>query len=162
LSGDYYTFSNIRYADPPQRFAKPQAPTTVNRTVNTGTTIKTCPNAYPWWLVNSLAASTFVTPQALGSTLYSTPFDEDCLFLDVFVPRSVYSQKSNSKAAVLVWIYGGGFTFGSKDDAKSNPAGLIAQSQTGGQQSMIVIKVCLNDMAETRAASPTYSAMSTH
>ena len=65
---------------------------------------------------------------------------EDCLFLDVFVPKDVLSRAgSGCGAAVLVWLYGGGFTGGSKNQ---NPAGLIAAS--GNASSGDVIYVSLN------------------
>jgi carboxylesterase type B len=41
--------------------------------------------------------------------------DEDCLFLDVFVPGSAIRSPSTSKLPVIHWFYGGGFVFGSKD-----------------------------------------------
>jgi len=40
---------------------------------------------------------------------------EDCLFLDVQVPTSIYNNRGKGYGApVLVWIYGGGYTAGSK------------------------------------------------
>jgi carboxylesterase type B len=63
------------------------------------------------------------------------------LFLDVVVPKTIYDKvkkvrKNNKKrgipkakgAAVLVWIYGGGYVFGDKNHW-GNPAGLLARSQ---------------------------------
>ncbi|MCJ1385946.1 hypothetical protein MMC17_009071 [Xylographa soralifera] len=67
---------------------------------------------------------------------------EDCLFLDVHVPRKAFSDRENSNgAAVIVWIHGGGLTMGWKDD-QYDPSGLLAQSvlQTGKE----VIFVALN------------------
>lgn len=40
--------------------------------------------------------------------------DEDCLFLDVYVPGKAL-KKGAAKLPVLVWIYGGAYMFGSKD-----------------------------------------------
>lgn len=40
--------------------------------------------------------------------------DEDCLFLDVYVPGKAI-RNPKLKLSVLVWIYGGAYLFGSKD-----------------------------------------------
>jgi len=40
--------------------------------------------------------------------------DEDCLFLDVYVPGKAL-KKPSLKLPVAVWIYGGAYVFGSKD-----------------------------------------------
>lgn len=62
--------------------------------------------------------------------------NEDCLFLDLVVPKSVFDNKANKTAVpVIVWIHGGGFTLGSKY-AAGNPTGLLDQSldlNSGGQ-----------------------------
>ena len=65
---------------------------------------------------------------------------EDCLFLDVFVPQHILdSADQGYGAAVLVWIYGGGYVNGNKGQ---NPAGLLAAS--GNVSSGNVIYVALN------------------
>jgi carboxylesterase type B len=43
-------------------------------------------------------------------------------------------------APVVVWIHGGGFTYGSKTSA-GDPAGLIAQSQNNGDEGVIVVTI---------------------
>lgn len=43
-------------------------------------------------------------------------------------------------APVLVWIHGGGFTFGSKS-LYGSPSGLIAQSRNNGQDGIIVVAI---------------------
>ncbi|RYP76921.1 hypothetical protein DL771_001474 [Monosporascus sp. 5C6A] len=148
-TGDYYAFSNIRYADPPERFSKPVPPTNIDREVNNGTTIRTCPQAYPWWLIEQLAPQYGLTPTEFEAFVYSSPMFEDCLFLDVFVSKSIFDgasrnpskrARANGVAAVIVWIYGGGFDMGSKDQDIFNPSGLIAQSQTGDQEGVIFVK----------------------
>lgn len=48
---------------------------------------------------------------------------EDCLYLDVWAPANRTSEK---KLPVMVWIYGGGFTGGSK--AQNTPEGLFSLS----------------------------------
>ncbi len=77
---------------------------------------------------------------------------EDCLFLDVIVPTSVYNstyaQQSRGDicdcecsppgASVLVWIYGGLFVQGDKTGS-GNPATLIARSQTNNGTGVIFV-----------------------
>ena len=69
---------------------------------------------------------------------------EDCLFLDVVVPQSIFKGASNatnltSGAPVLVWIYGGGFTAGVKD--AYSPAGLIKASQVNSTAGIIFVSL---------------------
>ena len=45
---------------------------------------------------------------------------EDCLFLNVFVPATI---KPDDKIAVMVWIHGGAFAYGT---ASHYPAGVLA------------------------------------
>lgn len=69
---------------------------------------------------------------------------EDCLFLDVIVPEKIFNTISDnngevdSGAPILVWIYGGGYTEGSKLSA-GNPASLIARSQLNGSEGVIFV-----------------------
>ena len=69
---------------------------------------------------------------------------EDCLFLDVYSPKSVFSKKipANGKggAPVMVWIYGGGYTEGEKNqDGVYNPAGIIKSSQVDNQEGVVFV-----------------------
>jgi carboxylesterase type B len=65
---------------------------------------------------------------------------EDCLFLDVYVPEDVFEKAGKGFGApVLVWIYGGGYTGGQKNN---NPAGLLAAS--GNSTNGNVIYVAMN------------------
>ena len=63
---------------------------------------------------------------------------EDCLFLDVVVPQDIFNKKKGKGAPVLVWIYGGGYTEGSKTDSY-NPAGLLTRSENNGGQGVIYV-----------------------
>lgn len=61
--------------------------------------------------------------------------DEDCLFLDVYVPAKALKNPS-LKLPVVVWIYGGAYVFGSKDSLQPelpfyDGSGLMGQSNNG-------------------------------
>ncbi|KAF7191691.1 Carboxylesterase patB [Pseudocercospora fuligena] len=158
-TGKYYNFSNIRYAQAPTgdlRFRAPQPPLKDRSVVRTGEIGRICPQANPAWL---LIAEEFIPEYLQGKTEFS-PSDfntsssgsgglpaqdprttEDCLFLDVQVPKSIFDKrngKKNKGAPVLVWIYGGGYTAGDKGGS-GNPAGLIARSEDNGSSGIIYV-----------------------
>ncbi|KAI9861152.1 MAG: hypothetical protein M1824_002650 [Vezdaea acicularis] len=149
--GGYYNFSNIRYAQPPVgdlRFAAPVPPLTNRSTVNDGQTGGSCYQANPAWIqtetefltqyLTGQNVSNYTSLPANGS--YPVPngggklppvdpqSSEDCLFLDVIVPQNVFNPNcSSGGVAVMVWIYGGGYTTGQK--SSYNPIGLLKQSE---------------------------------
>ncbi|CAK3970432.1 hypothetical protein DOTSEDRAFT_38631 [Lecanosticta acicola] len=152
-SAKTYWFNNIRYAKAPLgdlRFRAPQAPDVDRSVVQNGSVSRTCPQAYPSWL----GTSTSYIPQFLmGKTNFTLPNTtaaaappalnpdetEDCLFLDVVVPEAIFEQAGKGYGSpVLVWIYGGGYTGGSKT-ASGSPAGLIKQSQMGDDPGVIFV-----------------------
>ena len=111
-TGQYYNFSNIRYAAPPLgnlRFGAPIAPQTKNRTINDGQISTICPQASPAWeliaeqflsgvpiatLINESSTSTLSLadiPKAAAGT------SEDCLFLDVMVPEKIFNSPRAKK-----------------------------------------------------------------
>ncbi|KAL8951891.1 MAG: hypothetical protein Q9222_002166 [Ikaeria aurantiellina] len=162
-SGRTYNFSNIRYAEPPignLRFRAPIPPQTANRSVDNGLIGRVCPQAAPAWQAiaqqfdpayltgkpfNASDAEAALAAAASNPPTNDSRTTEDCLFLDVVVPEQVYSQanqseKSNEGAPVLVWIYGGGYTFGEKTGAGAyNPSGLIKASQVGGSEGVVYV-----------------------
>ncbi|KAL2074226.1 hypothetical protein VTL71DRAFT_8004 [Oculimacula yallundae] len=100
-------------------------------------------------------------PSATNLTSLLTPgpgVSEDCLFLDVIVPEKVFNiTKTNatsgyheaqcepgqpckvpSGAPVLVWIYGGGYTGGSKTGS-GNPSSLIATSLENDGEGVVYV-----------------------
>ncbi|EZA62846.1 Esterase FE4, partial [Ooceraea biroi] len=50
--------------------------------------------------------------------------DEDCLYLNVYVPRSIYGT---TRIPVMVWIHGGGYLIGSGSDINRRPDYLLAK-----------------------------------
>jgi carboxylesterase type B len=65
---------------------------------------------------------------------------EDCLFLNVVVPRRIFEGKEKKKFPVVVWIHGGGFVVGNKDTLY-NPGGLLERSQEDGGEGMIFVSM---------------------
>ena len=118
-TGQYYNFSNIRFAAPPVgdlRWRAPSAPLTDRNTINDGSLGYICPQAPPFWFAQAMTAlgdlSTVIPPSAPGQTE-----SEDCLFLDVITPIPVFQQgqrRGGKLAPVLVNIHGGGFWIGDK------------------------------------------------
>lgn len=109
-----------------------------------------CPSAAPLWeqdieepfLLSILYNTTFNQSTNISSYPY-TPAKldprttEDCLFLDVVVPKKIFDRAQNKSyipndklAPVLVWIYGGGYTMG--DKSSSDASGLVHRSTVSG------------------------------
>lgn len=81
---------------------------------------------------NTTALSYLQASSADGRT------SEDCLFLDVIVPQEIFDQRDQGYGApVLVWIYGGGYTAGSKGGS-GNPAGLLQASGMNAQSGRVI------------------------
>ncbi|EOA89558.1 hypothetical protein ACJQWK_02974 [Exserohilum turcicum] len=173
-SGNFYNFSNIRYAAPPVgelRFALPQPPAENRSSINHGHVARICPQSNPAW--NALAAQalgaltlglpppnvTYVPPGANASSPLPKPDpreSEDCLFLDVFAPKQIFEQAGKGPGApVLVWIYGGGYTGGSKN---YNPAGLLAASGNKTQGDIIYVAMNYRLGALGWLSGPTFQA----
>ncbi|KAL9118166.1 MAG: hypothetical protein Q9187_005294, partial [Circinaria calcarea] len=161
-TGGYYNFSNIRYAQPPignLRFAAPVPPKGKSSVINNGSVGAICPQALPvWTAISAIFVPKYLTGQpfdlaateaALANSSSSPPAidprtSEDCLFLDVIVPQTVFKKQPvpqiagaanpNALAPVMVWIYGGGYTLGEKSLPAYNPTGLIKASQVNGSE----------------------------
>ncbi|KAI4166703.1 MAG: hypothetical protein LQ343_007826 [Gyalolechia ehrenbergii] len=127
-TGQYYNFSNIRYAAPPVgnlRWRAPQHPPTDRKHIKDGSLGSICPQAAPLWFdegntaLGTLAA---VIPPATSSQAES----EDCLFLDVIAPTKSFPTRNSKKTLVPVLfnIHGGGFWIGEKR-ALYPPNGLL-------------------------------------
>ncbi|RYP41623.1 hypothetical protein DL768_010456 [Monosporascus sp. mg162] len=133
-----YNFSNIRYAAAPVgelRFAAPSPPLKNRWTIQIGDEVRICPQAQPNWLNRNifqgiqhvLGPNGTIPPSFAGAT---SPLNEDCLFLDIVVPKKVFENASSQKAPVIVWIYGGGFVNGIKSSSNSGlPGGLLDRAR---------------------------------
>ena len=162
-TGNFYNFSNIRYAAPPvdsNRFSAPQKPAVDRHTVQDGSKMRICPQAVPKWIATTQAfiykylddpAHFNISDIAIppSSPTVNPNASEDCLFLDVVVPKNIYEKRGKGCGApVFVWIHGGGYacfisnmfseclcllllyryTLGNKF-TNYNPAGLVTRSQ---------------------------------
>ncbi|KAF8246312.1 alpha/beta-hydrolase [Wilcoxina mikolae CBS 423.85] len=115
VTGDYYTFKNIRFAAPPtgqRRWAKPEPP--LNE---------------PGVQDGSVGYQCMQAPQALLIVTYPIlanlePMSEDCMFMDVVVPGKA-ARGDDKDLPVMVWFFGGGYIFGSKDFFLYNGGPLI-------------------------------------
>ncbi|KFY48427.1 hypothetical protein V495_01341 [Pseudogymnoascus sp. VKM F-4514 (FW-929)] len=184
----YYTFSNIRYAVPPVgelRFKAPVAPTGRNKTVNDGSGNPICPQSNPAWLLTAQAFLTGTPIENLtrpgqdsgsggGFSLDDIPkpapgTTEDCLFLDVYAPKSIYDAPGvkdkkgghqKGGAPVLVWIYGGGYTAGVKT-GNGNPATLLDSARDGDEKGIIFVALNYRLGMFGWLSGPTYQASGT-
>ncbi|KAF2663546.1 alpha/beta-hydrolase [Microthyrium microscopicum] len=146
-TGDYYNFTNIRYAASPTgdlRFREPQSPR-VNRThIDDGHIERVCPQSYPLWedtstefVIKYLSGGYANETSAARSKRQAPPLHsretEDCLFLDIAVPKPVFENAGNDDGVpVLVWIFGGGYIGGDKSGSTSgSPAGMLKRADNG-------------------------------
>ncbi|OCK76786.1 alpha/beta-hydrolase [Lepidopterella palustris CBS 459.81] len=105
VPADVYVFKNIRFAAPPLgnlRWAKPEPPL-IETSIQNGSYGFVCTQSLP------------LLVSANGSNgLNGTSSGGNCLFLDIYVPSKALKQETK-KLPVVVWIYGGGYSAGSKD-----------------------------------------------
>ncbi|KAF3482583.1 carboxylesterase family protein [Arthroderma uncinatum] len=108
-AADVYTFRNIRYAVPPTgplRWTKPVRPKIPEIDIQDGSYDPPCiPGPQP---------EGFEDPSYEKQRKSAS---EDCLFLDIYVPGKALRENGSDKLPVIAWIYGGGYTIGSKDQA---------------------------------------------
>ncbi|KAH7371178.1 carboxylesterase family protein [Pyrenochaeta sp. MPI-SDFR-AT-0127] len=157
-TGGYYNFSNVRYAAPPVgdlRFRAPVPPESNRSAIQDGTTARICPNVRPTWmdaagryLYEYVTTGTFPAVKATNSSSSTTSVrvkdsreTEDCLFLDVIVPQSIFSRAAKGKRApVLVWIHGGGYALGHKSNG-ANPRGLLERGMNSSSDGFVYVAI---------------------
>ncbi|RKF84067.1 Carboxylesterase patB [Golovinomyces cichoracearum] len=157
----YYSFSNIRYGRITNRFTAPaqlctsifrschrgnpsiSRPTTSDDSVNDN---PKCSQAIPHWKIENINKHEKKRENTSINSLIHIPLNEveDCLFLDIMVPRKTWDQTHiHAKvklAPVLVWIHGGGFTSGDKSLHK-DPSPLLARGIELHKGGMIVVSI---------------------
>ncbi|KAK8132125.1 Carboxylesterase [Apiospora kogelbergensis] len=119
-----YLFKNVRFGAKPQRFGAPSAPDWADDSLQNVTGSTACLQ-----IRSPLTNSTIGGKKMLGihnhheAEPVSLFGSEDCLFHDVYVPKSLFNTRgelvdpgnANKQLPVIVWIYGGGYLVGSKD-----------------------------------------------
>ena len=70
---------------------------------------------------------------------------DDCLFLDVYVPKKIFDQKEyrtrkKKGAPVFLWVHGGGLVLGHKR-SDTDFKGLLAKSQENSKEPVIVVSI---------------------
>ncbi|KAJ2951268.1 hypothetical protein O0L34_g5669 [Tuta absoluta] len=103
----FYSFKGIPYAEPPigdLRFQPPQP-------------------AQPWDGIRNASEFGPINYQYDISMKTPPSGSEDCLYLNVYTPKLSIS----ALLPVMVWIHGGGFVFGSGNDAIYGPEFLVRQ-----------------------------------
>ncbi|RBQ68334.1 hypothetical protein FVER14953_13995 [Fusarium verticillioides] len=164
LDTDLYKFQNVRYGRSPTgklRFRAPRPPLENRTVVQTGAGTRICPQGQPQWQAKTLMAIGKYSNPTVPFTLegwveaiengtvppgnINANATEDCLLLDVYVPRKVLKAAGTSDkqgVPVLVFIHGGGGVFGSKDGSGPTlfePSGILAQAQTAFNQDFVFV-----------------------
>ncbi|MCJ1247550.1 hypothetical protein MMC30_004764 [Trapelia coarctata] len=130
--GDFFTIPNIRFGAAslgPLRFSASVYPSAIPdpSVVQNSSYGPSCPQ---------VDATRPCTPggNIVRSMQPAVELNEDCLFLDIYVPRSALS--GGPPLPVVVWFFGGAFVFGSKDLYGPefpfyNGTGLLRAAQSG-------------------------------
>ncbi|KAI5460510.1 carboxylesterase family protein [Mariannaea sp. PMI_226] len=107
-----YLFQNVRFGAKPERFSAPSFPADRNDTLQNITSSTSCIQVDITKLKKPPGGQNPLG-DAEDPDIKET---EDCLFLDIYVPVSAF-QRDAKPLPVVVWIYGGGYAFGSKNQA---------------------------------------------
>lgn len=163
-------FSNVRYGQAPVgnlRWAPPKPPKAEPK-VQRGEVERICFQSQsslqlttlgPWieaYLSNDTASfyKKYPNPPALPSIPANLselfppllPAEtEDCLFLDVYVPKGVFDRRKHPTgtkkgSAVFLWVHGGGLMLGNKR-SDTDFKGLLAKGQEKSKEPVIVVSI---------------------
>ncbi|KIL84943.1 carboxylesterase type b [Fusarium avenaceum] len=150
----YWNFSNIRYAAPPVghlRFQAPRPPAKNRAIVQDGRETRICPQAQPAWMATTpqwlfAYLTKGIQPNGTNSANMSLlpardpRENEDCLFLDIFAPKTALDNvKNGTGAPVMVEIHGGGYVQGSKSE--SNPWGLLRRGKNVTSEEFLYVRI---------------------
>jgi carboxylesterase type B len=103
-------FKNVRFGAEPERFGAPSFPTCSDNTVHKSSSLESLS------CIQINRTATQHPPggnNPIGDEDPNGTETEDCLFLDLYVPTSALA--GGPSLPVVVWIYGGAYAFGSKD-----------------------------------------------
>ncbi|KAF4990586.1 hypothetical protein FGRMN_8401 [Fusarium graminum] len=110
-------FENVRFGAKPVRFGPSEFPTQPD----VGTPADTdCIQVKPGVLTtppggrNPLSDPFRGSGDSSAATAPTWSGNEDCLFLDLYVPKSVFETPDPKPLPVTVWFYGGAYAFGTK------------------------------------------------
>ncbi|KAK4500165.1 hypothetical protein PRZ48_008351 [Zasmidium cellare] len=151
---DIYQFYDIRYAASTtgaNRFKAPQAPSQNRTTIQRGGQHWACPQANQSWNVilepflqqynfgrgKTVFERSDFPPALPPNTTIGARTTEDCLFLDLYVPKNVLDGMNSGRPGVpvLVQIVGGGYASGTKD---LDPTGLFLRDREQRGDGLIV------------------------
>ncbi|KAF2194226.1 alpha/beta-hydrolase [Zopfia rhizophila CBS 207.26] len=154
-TGDYYNFTNIRYAAPSLGnipFALPQPPAVNRPAIETGSIGRAIAIQFLPQYLGGLPSNISTSGTGGVQAPQVDPMEiEDCLFLDFMVPRKLFHGYvflvlplkpedvfvfilytacfPTTNEPLEVWIYGGSYATGDKATRNSgNPAGLLRRS----------------------------------
>ena len=95
------------------------------------------PVAHPGWGEETFNATEFGhSCMQAPQPLLATEPNEDCLFLNIVVPKSALEEGA-AKLPVMVWIHGGGYYVGSGAEIENRRAALVSSSD----DSVIVVSM---------------------
>lgn len=100
-----------------------------------------CPQAQPKWIdysggsVGNLTQVPVLTAAELPAAAPGS--SEDCLFLDIIVPETVFNDRNSRKVPVVVFVHGGGYVESHKT-ASGSGIGLIQAAAEDGDDLVYV------------------------